>query len=99
MTTAYVCIGLLGLPIFVLGFAVSIFRDRENAILIYVAALLNPASWVVWMMWIATGGRYLIATGLIVGPTLDKPHPLRFVGALATYVAGTALAIAVLLGG
>lgn len=127
MTTAYICIGLLGLPIFVLGFAVSIFRDRQNmigtpadptnrlhkiirahgntteyapmlAILIYVAALQNPATWVVWMMWIAIAGRYLTATGLIVNASLDKPHPLRFVGALATYIAGAALAVAVLTG-
>ena len=127
MTTALVCIGLLGLLPFVLGFAVSMARGREQtligtptdptstlhktvrahgntaefapmlAILIYVAALGDPASWVVWMMWLGTAGRYLIVFGLILSSTLDKPHPLRFVGALATYVAGTALAVAVLL--
>lgn len=127
MTTAYICIGLLGLPIFVLGFAVSMFRDYDNmigtpedpthrlhkvirahgntaeyapmlAILIYVAALQNPASWVVWMMWIATAGRYLIIIGLLAFKTLVKPNPFRMIGATATYIAGAALAIAVVLG-
>lgn len=127
MTTALVCIGLLGLLLFVLGFAVSIARGRDGtvvgtptdptntlhkvirahgntaefapmlAVLIYVAALGDPAAWVTWMMWIATAGRYSIAIGLIVGATLEKPHPLRFLGALATYIAGMALAVAVLM--
>lgn len=127
MTTALICIGLLGLLPFVLGFAVSIARGRHEtiigsptdptnglhkvirahgnttefapmlAILIYVAAQTNPASWVVWMMWLAVAGRYLIVIGLLAGPSLAKPHPARFVGALVTYVAGAALAVAVLL--
>ena len=68
------------------------------ALLIYLAALQNPASWVVWMMWIATAGRYLIVIGLIAYPSLEKPNLFRMVGATAIYIAGTALVIAVLLG-
>ncbi len=46
-------------------------------------------------MIVATACRYLLAAGVILSPTLDKPHPLRFVGALGTYVAGFALCGAV----
>jgi hypothetical protein len=48
-------------------------------------------------MWIATVSRYLIAVGIIVSPTLDKPHPLRFVGALGTYLTGIVLSVLALL--
>ncbi|MBW2290166.1 MAG: hypothetical protein JRG90_20420 [Deltaproteobacteria bacterium] len=47
-------------------------------------------------MGIATASRYLIAIGLILSPTLEKPHPLRFVGALGTYLAGFGLCAALL---
>lgn len=127
MSTALVCLALLGLLPFVLGFAVSLARVRADALsgmpsdpthplhklvrahgntieyapmlalLIYVAALNEPAAWVTWMMWLAVAGRYLIAAGLVLSSTLEKPHPLRFVGSLSTYVAGIALAVGVLL--
>ena len=48
-------------------------------------------------MWFATANRYSLALGLILSPTLEKPHPLRFVGALGTYLSGTALCVAALL--
>lgn len=128
MSTALICIGLLGLLVFVLGFAVSLARGKHQtvigvptdptnglhkivrahgntieyapmlAVLFYLAALRNPADWVVWMIWAATAGRFLIAAGLIIGPSLERPQPLRFVGALTTYIAGIALSVAVLLG-
>jgi uncharacterized membrane protein YecN with MAPEG domain len=47
----------------------------------------------------ATAARYAHAAGMILSPTLDRPYPLRFVGALLTYVTGLALAIAVVLAG
>ena len=56
----------------------------------------NPTTWVLWIIGIAVACRYLIALGMIAGPTLAKPHPLRFAGALGTYVAGIALCIAAL---
>ena len=127
MTTAYLCIGLLGLPIFVLGFAVSCFRDYDHmigtptdpthrllkvarahgntaeyapmlAILIYLAALQDPAAWVVWMMWLAVASRYLIVIGLVAFQTLEKPNIFRMTGATGTYITGAALAVAVILG-
>jgi uncharacterized membrane protein YecN with MAPEG domain len=128
MTTALVCIALLGLLVFGLGFAISTVRGRKEtligfspdpgdslhklvrahgntaeyaamlAILIYAVGTRSPAPWVLWCMGIATVSRYLIAAGLILSATLEKPHPLRFVGALGTYLAGFGLCAALLLG-
>ena len=130
MTTAYICIGLLALPVFLLGFSISMLRGKDGphtmigtptdptdrlhklirahrntaeyapmlALLIYVAAVQGPASWVLWVTWIATAGRYLIAMGLIVGPSMESPHILRMIGAIATYLSGVALVVAVFMG-
>ena len=127
MTTALVCIALLGLLVFGLGFGVSMTRGRTNtaagssgdptdplhkmvrshgntaeyaamlAILIYLVGSRSPAPWALWCMWIATASRYSIAVGLIVCSTLERPHPLRFIGAIGTYLAGFALCAALLL--
>jgi len=43
----------------------------------------------------ATVFRYLHALGMILSKSLDRPDPLRFVGALGTYVIGLILAFAV----
>ena len=67
------------------------------ALLILYLGTTDPASWVVWTMWITTIARYLIAIGIIVSPTMDKPHPLRFIGALGTYLGGLVLCAAALL--
>jgi len=67
------------------------------AILIFLAGMRYPATWVLWTMCIATVSRYLFAVGMIVAPTLERPHPIRAIGALGTYVAGFALCIALLL--
>ncbi len=127
MTTALVCIALLGLLVFGLGFAVSMIRGRTEtltgtsgdpadtlhkltrahgntteyaailAILMYVLGSMSPATWVLWCMGTATASRYLIALGLILSPSMERPHPLRFIGALGTYLAGFGLCAAVLL--
>ena len=127
MTTALVCIALLGLLVFSLGFGVSLTRGRTNtnagstgdpadplhklirahgntaeyaamlAILFFLVGSRSPATWALWCMGIATASRYLIAAGLILSPTLEKPHPLRFIGALGTYLTGFALCAALLL--
>ena len=67
------------------------------ALLIYVLAVNEPAAWVIWTAVAVTLCRYLHAIGMIVGPTLDAPYPLRFVGALGTYLGGSALAVAIFL--
>lgn len=127
MTTALVCIALLALLVFGLGFAVSMLRGstRTNtgtsgdpaeilhkvsrahgntaeyapmlAILMYALGSMSPATWVLWCMGLATASRYLIVAGLVLSPTMAKPHPLRFAGALGTYLTGFALCAALLL--
>ena len=62
------------------------------AILFLVIGSREPGTWILWVMGLATLSRYLIAIGLIVSPTLARPHPLRFTGALGTYVFGLVLA-------
>ena len=46
----------------------------------------------------ATLARVLFAIGLVVGPTMARAHPLRFVGAVGTYLTGFVLSLAMLLG-
>jgi uncharacterized membrane protein YecN with MAPEG domain len=127
MTTALICIALLGLLLFGLGFAVSgkrgntktltgsssdptdalhkLTRAHGNtaefapmlAILIFALGSMSPAFWVLCCMGVATASRYLIVAGLILGSTMDDAHPLRFIGALGTYLSGFGLCIALLL--
>ncbi|MFT9639883.1 MAPEG family protein, partial [Alcaligenes phenolicus] len=42
----------------------------------------------------ATACRCLIVIGLLAWPTMANPNPVRFVGALGTYLCGAALCIA-----
>jgi len=127
MTTALVCIALLGLLLFGLGLGVSWTRGRTQqvigapddptsallkavrahgnttefapllALLILLVGMRDPAAWVVWTMAIATLSRYLIAIGILASPTLERPHPLRALGALGTYVTGVMLCVALLM--
>src|SRR5690242_7279559 len=66
------------------------------AVLILYLGAHDPARWLVWTFVAATVSRYLHALGMITGTRLDQPHPLRFLGALGTYVTGVALSIAML---
>lgn len=63
------------------------------AVLFLLVGEHNPASWLLWTMIVAVVSRYLIAIGMILGPSLAKPQPLRFVGALGTYLTGFLLCI------
>ena len=54
----------------------------------------EPAPWVQWTMILATLARYSHALGMIVTPTLKRPHLLRFLGSLFTYLTGFALILA-----
>ncbi|MEQ8486541.1 MAG: MAPEG family protein [Pseudomonadales bacterium] len=67
------------------------------ALLIFYLGTTGPATWVLWTMGATTACRYLIVVGILLSPNLDKAHPLRFVGALGTYVGGLALSLAALL--
>jgi uncharacterized protein len=67
------------------------------AILMLAIAARGPTRWMVWTFVAATLSRYLHAAGMVLSPSLDRPQPLRFVGALGTYVTGLALVVALLL--
>lgn len=66
------------------------------AVLMLFLGARDPATWVLWVMAIATASRYLHAAGLIFPKTMAQPHPLRFVGALGTYLGGLVLCAAAL---
>jgi len=63
------------------------------AILILYLGSRQPASWVEWVFIAAAASRVLHAAGMLMSPTLAKAQPLRFVGALGTYVTGIVLAV------
>jgi len=67
------------------------------AVLMLYLGVHSPAAWIVWTMIIVTACRYLIVLGILASPTLDRPYPPRFVGALGTYVGGLVLAVTALL--
>jgi hypothetical protein len=48
-------------------------------------------------MGLVTAGRYLFAAGMLLSPTLARPHPLRASGAMLTYLGGLALCVALFL--
>lgn len=64
------------------------------AVMIYALASTGYGGWHGWLYVGAVVVRYLHAAGMILSPTLAKPHPLRFAGAVGTYFVGFALAIA-----
>ena len=66
------------------------------AVLMLYLGAQSPATWLLVVMGIVTACRFLIVIGIITSPTLAKPHPLRFIGALGTYVGGAVLSVAVL---
>lgn len=67
------------------------------AVLILLLGARDPSAWVVWTFVAATACRYLHVAGMLLSPSLAKPQPLRFVGALGTYVTGLMLVAATLL--
>ena len=61
------------------------------AVLILILGSRDPSTWAIVSMIGATASRYLLAAGLLLNQSMAKPHPLRFVGALGTYVFGLGL--------
>lgn len=127
MLTAYLCILLLGLLIFIGGFAVSLARGKAEriagvpddpghpltkiarahgntaeyapilAMIIFALAQTNPPTWSLYCMGLATLSRYLIFYGIVTCPTMASVYLPRAVGAMGTYIFGTALCIALAL--
>ena len=52
----------------------------------------QPPLWIVATIVVATASRVLLVVGLLWISPLDKPNPVRFVGALLTYLCGIILA-------
>jgi uncharacterized membrane protein YecN with MAPEG domain len=67
------------------------------AVLMVIVGMRQPTAWMEWSMIGATLSRILITLGIAGGATLATPHPLRFIGALGTYIFGLLLVIAALL--
>jgi len=66
------------------------------AIMMLYLGAHQPGRFVMWTIVVATACRYLHAMGMILTKSLDGVDPLRFVGALGTYVTGLVLAAAML---
>ena len=67
------------------------------SVLYFVVGWRGPSAWIGWVIIAATLSRYLIAIAMTTGSTLARPHPLRFVGAVGTYVCGLILSLYVIL--
>lgn len=59
----------------------------------------GPSELAVWLIVAATVCRFLLVIGLIAWPSMSRPNPARFIGALGTYVCGAALSILMVAGG
>ena len=129
MSVYLICISLLGLLIFALGFNVSMNRNSSGAmyggdiepesrlykaqrahgntieyapilaILMFALGQAEQPSWVIWSMVVATFCRFLFVAGILLPATMAKPNPMRFLGALGTYLAGFALVAALIIQG
>lgn len=66
------------------------------AVLFLYLGAHQPVAWVLWTIGLTTAARILIVIGLLSSSTLARPHPIRFIGALGTYLGGIALTIALL---
>ncbi len=57
----------------------------------------RPApAWILVTIVLATVARFALAGALLFGPSLNRPNPARFLGALFTYICGLALAAGLL---
>lgn len=66
------------------------------ALFLYLGAH-GSASWVAYLIGAATFCRLLVVVGILLSDTLERPHPLRFLGALGTYLAGLGLCVALVI--
>jgi uncharacterized membrane protein YecN with MAPEG domain len=67
------------------------------AVLMLIVGMSGPATWVLWVMGIAVASRYALVAGLLLGKSLEQAHPLRFAGALGTYVTGLVLCVRIVM--
>ncbi len=67
------------------------------AVLIYALSQSPQPVWVLWCVVLVTVFRYVFVAGILLPPTMAETNPIRFVGALGTYISGLALVVAVLI--
>ena len=63
------------------------------ALLFLAHGARQPSTLVLGLVLAATAARVVFVAGLLSARTLHKPSPLRFVGALFTYISGVMLAV------
>jgi uncharacterized membrane protein YecN with MAPEG domain len=68
------------------------------AVLFLWFAMHPGPAWVSVAIVLATLARLSLVAGLLWGPSLDKPNPARFLGALLTYLTGIALVVRLAMG-
>ncbi len=59
----------------------------------------GPSDLAVWLIVAATVCRFLLVIGLIASPSMSRPNPARFIGALGTYLCGAVLSVLMVVGG
>ena len=69
------------------------------AILSLYLGARGPGAWTLALIVGATGARVVHAVGLLAWPTMARPNPLRFLGAIGTYLCGLGLCAVALAGG
>lgn len=67
------------------------------AVMMLAIASRGASTWMVWLFVAVTLARYLHAAGMLLSPTLNEPHPLRYAGSLVTYVGGLLMVVALVL--
>jgi len=128
MTLYTLAAAMIAIPLFVVGFMVSLQRGKTNimtggnddptsmlnksmrshgnqaewagvlvAMILYLGTT-DQAAWVGWVAITVAVGRVLHAIGFLVCKTLERPHPLKAIGALITYVGGIILAVTLVTG-
>lgn len=58
----------------------------------------GPSALVINRIIAVTLCRFLLVIGLVAWPSMGRPNPARFIGALGTYLLGSALCVAMLAG-
>jgi len=66
------------------------------AVLFLYLGARDPSPVILGLMVAATACRVSLVIGLVAFPTLARPNPVRFVGALGTYLLGIALSLSLL---
>lgn len=59
----------------------------------------GPSALALGLIVAATVCRFLLVIGLTAWPSISRPNPARFVGALGTYLTGVALSVLMMVGG